>query len=137
TPIDNKIDVIYDTNFKDGANDGQLDTIFANVNGGNLQLWFNGVLTDRYPIQNVNSLRIIGSEDDSNIIVDGSVRKPIFVDGGGGTDNLAFNDFSYTSSTFPVYTVTGTRLARGKQSNSTILPFTFDTTIDYKNIEAV
>jgi Concanavalin A-like lectin/glucanases superfamily len=134
-----KVDVVFDTNFENGANDGERDTIVAQVSGTNLQLFFNGVLrpANVYPLNNVKSLTIIGSEDDSTITVRGQIKKPVTVDGGGGFDTLEFLDYDYTSSPAPVYAMTTTAVGRGTRSVLSSNPVLYDTLISYDEMESV
>jgi hypothetical protein len=135
----NKVDVIFDTNFENGANDGEPDAVVAQVINGDLQLYFNGVLRPEnvYPLTAVKSLTILGSADDSRITVWGQVRKPIQVNGGGGTDTLAFADGDYTSKQIPTYGITGTFVGRGTRSALVGNPILYDTRITYDKVEAV
>src|SRR5262249_12606822 len=63
-------------------------------------------------LDQVNSLRILGSEDDSTITVQGSIGKPVAVDGGGGRDELNFDDSSFAGTGTTDYVITGGQLVR-------------------------
>lgn len=111
-PIQNVglIDVIYDVNFKAGANDGRDDTIRAQFTNNWLHLYYNGVRTDSYRLANVRSLKIIGSDDNDEIKVE-KATEHVKVDGRGGEDTLDFDDSGWNTGT-PIYTVSESGVGR-------------------------
>ncbi|MFO0844823.1 MAG: LamG-like jellyroll fold domain-containing protein [Gemmataceae bacterium] len=137
-----KIDIVWDTNFENGANDGAKDIVKAKVSDGKLQLlWYDNALDElrkvgEFPLGQVNSLKIIGSDDDSSIEVSGGLQVPITVDGCGGNDQLDFNDQSWAGGATARYKVTGSVVGRGT-GRSLLGGAILDTRIEHSGMEVI
>src|SRR5262245_23698806 len=86
-------------NSEPAGNDGVADTIlvrrFQNSGGPGggpigafVDVLVNNVLVRRDTFSNVSSVSMIGSGDNDNVTVDGSLGMPVEVDGKGGVDSL-------------------------------------------------
>ena len=98
--------------------DGAADQIAAHVVDGRFELWVNGSIFHSDAVGNITGLTIKGSNDAETIRIDGSVKVPVTVDGGGGLDHLLVDDQGalslYGNST--TYDVTAANVTRTTRS---------------------
>jgi hypothetical protein len=73
-------------------------------------LYFNDVRIESHDLKEVNSLKIIGSDDDEDITIEG-LSRPVRVDGGRGHDDFEFDD-STSAGPNPIYVLSDGRIAR-------------------------
>jgi hypothetical protein len=86
-------DVVLNMNQTFAGNNGSPDTIEARVNGERTELVVNGAIVLGVETCRMETLTIIGSNDDDTIKVDGRLGIPLMpIDGRGGWDKLEIND---------------------------------------------
>ena len=73
--------------------DGAADQIAATTSSiGTFKLWVNRSILHSDAVGKITGLTIKGSNDAETIRIDGSVKVPVTVDGGGGLDHLLVDD---------------------------------------------
>jgi hypothetical protein len=73
------------------GDDGRPDRISASVANGLLSIRVNGAIYFQDSVHNISKINLIGSSDDDTFTIASSVSLPVYVTGGGGSNNYKIN----------------------------------------------
>src|SRR5262245_21915463 len=97
--LDGPYDLVLNMNTQIWGNNGIADTIQVKRSGANIQIWIGGILRYQDSAANIESVKVIGSNDNETITVDKlGAGIPVEVEAGGGADTVRVAGVSAAAS---------------------------------------
>ena len=91
-------DMVLTTATLPEGNDGTPDTVLVQTRDDQLELVVNGTVVTTEPLSQVNSLTIVGSDDNDTITLRGTFPFDVALDGGAGFDDIVIEGAQQQSS---------------------------------------